>query len=96
MKERCQKPGMTLPEIEQAIRRLANLACPTSTSDNKETLSKDQFLNALVHFEMRILIKQSRLTNLKKAIELAVELEAYNRAERKSHRRAILVESIDN
>jgi hypothetical protein len=42
---------------------------------------------------MRIRIKQSRPGNLNEAIKLAVELEAYNRAEHKSHLRATLAEA---
>ena len=84
MRERHQKPDETLPELGQAIRRLANLAYSTASSDIKETLSKDEFVDALVDSEMRIHIKQSRPSNLNVAIKLAVELEVYNRAERKS------------
>ena len=96
MRERRQKPGETLPELGQAIRRLANLAYPTASSDIKETLAKDQFVDALVDSEMRIRIKQSRPTNLNEAIKLAVELEAYNRAERKCHLRTTMAEPGDN
>jgi hypothetical protein len=56
MKERRQKPGKTLPELGQAIRRLANLAYPTASSDIIETLSKDQFVDALVDSQMQIRI----------------------------------------
>ena len=45
---------------------------------------------------MRIRIKQSRPTNLNEAIKLAVELEAYNRAERKSHLRGTMTDPGDN
>ena len=48
MRKRRQKYGETLPELGQAIRRLANLAYPTASSDIRETLSKDQFVDALV------------------------------------------------
>jgi hypothetical protein len=93
MKVQRQKPGETLPELGQAIRRLANLAYPTASSDIRETLSKDQLVDALVDSEMRIRIKQSRTGNLNEAIKLAVELEAYNRAEYKGHLRATLAET---
>lgn len=82
-------------EVGQAICRLANLAYPAASSDIKETLFKDQFVDALVDSEIRIRIKQSRPTNLNEAINLAVELEAYNRAERKSHPSSIMTESDD-
>jgi hypothetical protein len=94
MKERRQKTGETLPELGQAIRRLANLAYPTASSDIRESLSKDQFVDALVDSEMRFRITQSRPGNLNEAIKLAVELEAYNRAEHKTrHLQATLAET---
>ena len=52
-------------EVGQAICRLANLAYPAASSDIKETLFKDQFVDALVDSEMCIRIKQPRPTNLK-------------------------------
>jgi hypothetical protein len=92
MRERRQKAVETLPELGQAIRRLTNLAYPTASAEIRETLSKDQFVDALADSEMRIRIKQSRPLNLNDAIQLAVELEAYNRAERKSYARPTTTE----
>ncbi|CAC5426549.1 unnamed protein product [Mytilus coruscus] len=43
---------------------------------------KEQFLDALVDSEMRLRIKQSRPKGLNDTIRLAVELEAYNKAEK--------------
>jgi hypothetical protein len=86
--KRRQRAGESLPELGQAIRRLANLAYPTATAEIRETLSKDQFEDALVDSEMRIRIKQARPTNLNDAIQLAVELEAYNRVEKRNYARS--------
>ena len=86
MRERHQRAGESLPELGQAIRRLANLAYPTAPTEIRETLSKDQFVDALQDSEMRIRIKQARPKYVNDAIQLAVELEAYNRAERGSMR----------
>jgi hypothetical protein len=63
------------------------LAYPTATVKIRETLSKDQFVDALVDSEMRIGIKQVRPKNLNDAIQLAVELEAYNRAKKRNYHR---------
>ncbi|XP_069109267.1 uncharacterized protein [Argopecten irradians] len=82
--ERRQKANETLPELGQAIRRLVNLTYRTVSSDVKETLAKQQFIEALADSEMRIRIKQARPKNLTEAIQLSVELEAYNRCEKKS------------
>ena len=83
LRERRQKATETLSELGQDIRRLTNLAYPTAPADLRETLSKEQFIDALISSDMRIRIKQTRPVDLNDAIRHAVELEAYNRAERK-------------
>ena len=83
LRERRQKATESLSELGQDIRRLTNLAYPTAPSDLRETLSKEQFIDALVSSDMRIRVKQARPVDLNDAIRHAVELEAYNRAEKK-------------
>ena len=61
LRDRHQKPGETLPELGQAIRRLVILAYPTASSYIREKLSKDQFVDALVDSEMRIHISSHGL-----------------------------------
>jgi hypothetical protein len=96
MRERRQRAGESLPELGQAIRRLANLAYPTATAEIREMLSKDQFVDALIDSEMRIRIQQARPRNLNDAIQLAVELEAYNRAEKRNYARSTTIEPVDD
>ena len=84
-REKRQKSSETLPELGQAIRRLANLAYPTAPRDVRETLAKEQFIDGLVDSDMRLRIKQSRPKTLNDAVKLAVELEAFNRAERQNN-----------
>ena len=81
LRERRQKAADTLPELGQDIRRLANLAYPTAPNDVRETLAKEQFIDALISADMRLRIKQARPTNLNDAVRHAVELEAFNKAE---------------
>ncbi|CAG2204808.1 unnamed protein product [Mytilus edulis] len=83
LKERRQPATETLPELGQTIRRLVNRTYPLAPTEVKETLSKDYFLDALHDSEMRINIKQSRPQNLNQAICLAVELEAFYKAEKR-------------
>ncbi|MEW8542138.1 MAG: hypothetical protein AB2693_01270, partial [Candidatus Thiodiazotropha sp.] len=83
LRERRQKASETLSELGQDIRRLTNLAYPTAPNDLRETLAKEQFIDALVNSDMRLRIKQARPKNLNDAVRHAVELEAFNRAERK-------------
>ena len=60
-----------------------NLAYPTAPCDVRETLAKEQFIDALHSSEIRLRVKQARPSDLNDAVRHAVELEAYNRAERK-------------
>lgn len=83
LRERRQKASESLSELGQDIRRLTNLAYPTAPNDLRETLAKEQFIDALVNSDMRLRIKQARPKNLNDAVRHAVELEAFNRAERK-------------
>ncbi|CAG2207675.1 unnamed protein product [Mytilus edulis] len=83
-KELRQKVSETLPGLGQSVRRLSNLAYPTAPLELRDTLAKEQFIDALVDSEMRLRIKQSRPKGLNDAIRLAVELEAYNMAESKT------------
>lgn len=87
LKERHQRAGETLPELGQSIRRLVNQAYPRAPTEVRETLAKDHFLDALHDSELRIKIKQSRPDNLNQTICLAVELEAYYKAEKKQDTR---------
>ena len=83
LRERKQKASETLSELGQDIRRLTNLAYPTAPSDLRETLAKEQFIDSLVNSDMRLRIKQVRPSSLNDAVRHAVELEAFNRAERR-------------
>ena len=51
LKERRQKATETFSELGQSIRRLTNLAYPTAPGEVRETLAKDQFIDALVDDE---------------------------------------------
>ena len=75
-------------QVISMTKRVIILACqmiiyPTAPGEVRETLAKDQFTDALIDSDIRIRIKQSRPANLKEAISLAVELEAYNRVEKR-------------
>ena len=80
--ERTKKATESLPELGQSIRRLTNLAYPTAPYDVRETLAREQFFDALIDTDMRLRIKQTRPRDLNEAIRLAVELEAYAKAEK--------------
>ena len=47
LRERRQRASETLLELGQDVRRLANLAYPTAPIYVRETLAKEQFIDAL-------------------------------------------------
>lgn len=71
-----------MPELGERIRRLTHLAYPSAPCEVTEMIAKDQFVAALTDFDMRLRIQQSRPKSLNEAIRLAVEIEAFCRAER--------------
>ena len=83
LKERRQRATESLTELGQDIWRLINLAYQTAPADLRETFAKEHFIDALVSSDMRLRIKQARPTNLNMAVRHAVELEAFNKAEKK-------------
>eukprot|EP00105_Crassostrea_gigas_P001492 XP_011413701.1 PREDICTED: uncharacterized protein LOC105318343 [Crassostrea gigas] len=82
LKEKRQKSTVTLPKLGESIRRLTHLAYPSAPCEVTEMIAKDQFVDALTDFDMRLRIQQSRPKSLNEAIRLAVEIEAFCRAER--------------
>lgn len=82
LREKRQKSTETLPELGESIRRLTHLAYPSAPCEVTEMIAKDQFVDALTDFDMRLRIQQSRPKSLNEAIRLAVEIEAFCRAER--------------
>ena len=93
LRERRQKATETIPELGQDIRRLTNLAYSSAPIEVRETLAKEQFVDALVSSDMRLRIKQSRPIDLNEAICYAVELDAYNNAEKRLHESTSFVRS---
>ena len=83
LRERKQTASETLSALGQDIRRLTNLAYPTAPCDVRETLAKEQFIDALHSSDIRLRVKQARPSDLNDAVRHAVELEAYDRTERK-------------
>jgi len=81
LRSRTRKNGESLPELAQAIRRLATLAYPEASFLLVDTLAKEQFIDALDDSDMRLKVQQARPTTINDAVQIAVELEAFARAE---------------
>ena len=82
LKSRVRKREESLPELAQAIRRLTRLAYPDATATLREALGRDHFLDALPDSAMRWRIHQTRPKSMKEALTVAVELEAFQAADR--------------
>ena len=67
LRERRQTASETLSAMGQDIRRLTNLAYPTAPCDVRETLAKEQFIDALHSSDMRLRVKQARPSDLNDA-----------------------------
>ncbi|KAK3086715.1 hypothetical protein FSP39_022396 [Pinctada imbricata] len=83
LKDRKQKASESIPELGQDIRRLTNLAYAKAPNDVRETLATEYFIDSLHSSDMRLRVKQSRPKNLNEAICLAVELDAFNKEDKK-------------
>lgn len=82
LKERQWKHGENIPEFGQRILRLTTLAYPGASSTLVDTLAMGNFIDAISDAEMRLKIQQSRPKVLNEAVKVAVELEAFDKAER--------------
>ncbi len=86
LRSRVRGPKESLPELGQSIRRLIARSYPAAPLDLTETLAKDHFLDALEDSDMRLKLRQNKPQTLDEAVCQAVELDAFNTAEK--HRRA--------
>ena len=82
LKNRVRKREETLPELAQAIRRLTRQAYPSADYQLQEALAKENFVDSLQDSDMRWRVFQSRPGNLEDAVRVAVELEAFQVADR--------------
>lgn len=74
LRDQRQKASESMAELRQNIRRMTNLPYPCAPTEVRETLAKEQFVDALGNSEMRLKIKQARLTDLNDAVRHGVEL----------------------
>ena len=77
LKTRIRRNNETLPELAQDIRKLVRLSNPVATSDIRESLAKDSFVDALNDRDLEFAVFQSQAQNLNDALRAAVEFEAF-------------------
>ena len=80
LKNRRKTEGESLPELAQALRRLSKLAYPDAPFEVQDSLAKDQFLDA-VDSNLRWNVFQARPRTLDEALEVAVDCDAFHKAE---------------
>ena len=81
LKSRMRLPMETLPELAQGIKRLVARAYPQAVTPLREVLAMDHFIDALHNSESRLRLKQNKPQNLDEAVCMAIELEAFQKAE---------------
>ena len=97
---RCRKrqPNESIPELGQAIKRIVRLAYPNANFELIDSLSRDHFLDAISDSNLRMQIYQARPTSIDEAVCVAIEFEAYQKAEsqRSSWKRPARMINSDN
>ena len=86
LRSRVRRRDESLPELAEDVERLARLDYPDATVTVLETLSKDQFIDALMDDELRLRVAQARPTSLRAALGTALELESFSLAARRRSR----------
>ena len=79
---RTRQPEETLPDLAHEIRKLVRLAYPTGERVIIETIALEHFINALSEPDTKWRIQQTRPQTLDQAVRIAVELEAFQTANR--------------
>ena len=84
---RRRKPGESLRELAQDIRRLMILAYPGDRSDMAERLAKEHFICAFDEPELELKVREKEPQTLDAALKYAQRLEVFRNAVRQRRRR---------
>ena len=94
LRSRTRQPEETLPELAQAIRRLTRQAYPDATVSLRESIAKDQFIEALADPELRWKVHQAKAVTLTEALDAAVEVEAFFSAEKQRSSKTKILQAV--
>lgn len=92
LKSRVRNKSESIPELAQAIRKLVRQAYPGVNKDVIETLSIDNFIDALTDSDIRLRVRELGPKTLAEAERTALRLESHKIADRQRSR---LVGQID-
>ena len=82
IKSRLRRKGEPKVELAQDVRKLIRLAYPSATSEVREQLSKDCFIDALNDHDLEWAVLQGKPCSVEDALKLALEYEAFQKGRR--------------
>ena len=87
IRSRTRQQSESLPELGQAIKRLARYALPSAPSSVRQWLALTQFTEALNNESLEYAVKQARPKTVDEAVKVAMETEAFwlSRQRRRTH-----------
>ena len=77
IRNRTRQKSESLPELGQAIKRLARYALPSAPSSVRQWLALTQFTEALNNESLEYAVKQARPKTVDEAVKVAMETEAF-------------------
>ena len=86
LRSRLRRRDESLPELVEDIERLAKLAYPEASVAVLDTLTKDQFIDALTDDELRLRVAQARPSSLAADLGVSLEIESFTLAAKRRTR----------
>ena len=89
LRRRARRPGESLPELGQDIRRLITNAYPRIRQEGLEELAVEKFREAILDPAVRLAVFQSKPQTLDEAVRAAVEAESWHISEGQHQREQV-------
>ncbi|MCG7879552.1 MAG: hypothetical protein N0C90_24955, partial [Candidatus Thiodiazotropha endolucinida] len=86
LKSRLRNKGESIPELAQAVKKLVRQAYPGVNKDVIETLSLDNFIDALTDSDLRLRVRELGPKSLADAERIALRLESHKIADKQRMR----------
>ena len=85
IKGRLRKKSESVQELAQDIKRLVRRAYPQASSDLRDQIARDCFIDALNEHELEFFVYQGKPRSVDEATQLALEFEAFQSGRKRSH-----------